>query len=96
MYGHLTCPEKLWHASDKRIGLISNPEILLNRGVFVAYKPLKKDEYCGICEVVIQYLDSLLENNATVAEIEKAVEKICNFLPKAYAQKVRAATRGLE
>ena len=26
MYGHLTCPKKLWHVSDKRIGTISNAE----------------------------------------------------------------------
>ena len=27
MYGHLTCPDKLCHVSDKRIGPISNPDI---------------------------------------------------------------------
>ena len=26
--GHLTCPEKIWHASDKRIGNISNADIM--------------------------------------------------------------------
>jgi saposin len=49
-----------------------------------ASKPLEKDEYCGVCEVVIQYLDSLLEDNKTVANIEKYLEIICNFLPKNY------------
>ena len=27
MYGHLTCPEIFWHVSNKRIGLISNPDL---------------------------------------------------------------------
>ena len=36
---------------------------------------------CGICETVIQYVDSLLQDNATEAEIEQALEKVCNFVP---------------
>ena len=28
MYGHFTCPEIFWHVSDKRIGLISNPDVV--------------------------------------------------------------------
>ena len=27
MYGHLTCPEIFWHVSNKRIDLISNPDL---------------------------------------------------------------------
>ena len=38
-------------------------------------------ELCAVCETVIQYVDSLLEENATVAEIEAALDKVCNFLP---------------
>ncbi|KAK2146551.1 hypothetical protein NP493_3647g00002 [Ridgeia piscesae] len=49
-----------------------------------ADRRLEKGEYCGVCEVVIQYLDSLLENNRTVANIEKYLEIVCNFLPKDY------------
>ena len=45
-------------------------------------------ELCGICETMIQYLDSLLEENATVTEIEQALEKVCNFLPEGYAKQV--------
>lgn len=51
-----------------------------------ADKHLETGEYCGVCEVVIQYLDSMLENNKTVAAIEKYLEIICNFLPKNYRQ----------
>ncbi len=38
-------------------------------------------ELCGVCETVIQYLDSLLEQNATVEQIEAWLDKICNFVP---------------
>ena len=54
-----------------------------------ADRRLEKGEYCGVCEVVIQYLDSLLENNRTVANIEKYLEIVCNFLPKDYRKQVR-------
>ncbi|CAH1795464.1 unnamed protein product [Owenia fusiformis] len=42
---------------------------------------VKSSELCGICETVVQYVDSLLEENATVTEIEAVLEKVCNFLP---------------
>ena len=32
MYGHLTCPEKLWHVSDKQIGPIFNAGSLVRHG----------------------------------------------------------------
>lgn len=41
-------------------------------------------ELCGVCETLIGYLDAILEQNATVKEIEAAVEKVCNFLPDPY------------
>lgn len=42
---------------------------------------LNGGEMCGVCETVIQYVDSLLEQNATIEEIEQTLEKVCNFLP---------------
>ena len=30
MYGHLTCPEELWHVSDKQIGTILNHDKYLH------------------------------------------------------------------
>ena len=54
-----------------------------------ADRRVEKGEYCGVCEVVIQYLDSLLENNRTVANIEKYLEIVCNFLPQTYRKQVR-------
>ena len=46
-------------------------------------------EVCGVCETVIQYVDSLLDENSTIAEIEKAMEKVCNFLPENIRKEVR-------
>jgi len=44
--------------------------------------PAVKDaQTCGICEVVIQYVDSLMVENATINDIKKALDKVCNFLP---------------
>lgn len=40
------------------------------------------DVRCVVCETVVQYLESLLEENATIAEIEAALKKVCNFLPE--------------
>ena len=45
MYGHLTCPEIFWHVSDKRIGLISNPdcdELYHTLKLFALYRPLSR------------------------------------------------------
>eukprot|EP00914_Ancora_sagittata_P029591 GHVO01058619.1.p1 GENE.GHVO01058619.1~~GHVO01058619.1.p1 ORF type:complete len:443 (+),score=69.73 GHVO01058619.1:115-1329(+) len=42
------------------------------------------DAMCGVCETVMQYVDTLLEENSTVAEIEAVLEKVCNFLPSTY------------
>lgn len=36
---------------------------------------------CTVCETVMQYLEALLEENATISVIESALEKVCNFLP---------------
>jgi saposin len=38
-------------------------------------------ELCGVCETVVQYVDSLLQENATREEIKQTLEKVCNFLP---------------
>jgi len=44
------------------------------------------NEYCGICETVIQYLDSILVENATEAQIQADLERVCNFLPDTIKQ----------
>jgi len=50
-------------------------------------KPNFKDaEVCGVCETVIQYIDGLLLENATLVEIRQALDKVCNFLPDTLKQ----------
>ncbi|KAM6916421.1 prosaposin [Xenentodon cancila] len=40
--------------------------------------------YCEVCKMAVNYIDGILEKNATEAEIEEAVKKVCSFLPDAY------------
>ncbi|KAM9550746.1 prosaposin isoform 2-T2 [Guaruba guarouba] len=38
--------------------------------------------FCDICKMVVSYADKELEKNATTAEIEALLEKVCHFLPE--------------
>ncbi|XP_072293528.1 prosaposin isoform X2 [Eucyclogobius newberryi] len=40
--------------------------------------------YCDVCKLAVNYIDGILEQNATEAQIEDAVKKVCNFLPPPY------------
>lgn len=40
-----------------------------------------KGGYCDVCKMAVRYIDGILEQNATEAQIEEAVRKVCNFLP---------------
>ncbi|NXS62728.1 SAP protein, partial [Brachypteracias leptosomus] len=40
------------------------------------------DGFCDICKMVVAYVDKELEKNATTAEIEALLEKVCHFLPE--------------
>ncbi|XP_043912546.1 prosaposin isoform X2 [Protopterus annectens] len=42
---------------------------------------VKSGELCQVCKSLVMYLDTFLGKNATQAEIEAALEKVCNFLP---------------
>uniref|UniRef100_A0A3P8T9E6 Prosaposin n=1 Tax=Amphiprion percula TaxID=161767 RepID=A0A3P8T9E6_AMPPE len=44
----------------------------------------KAGGYCDVCKMAVNYIDGILEKNATEAEIEEAVMKVCNFLPSSY------------
>uniref|UniRef100_A0A8B9H2W0 Prosaposin n=1 Tax=Astyanax mexicanus TaxID=7994 RepID=A0A8B9H2W0_ASTMX len=37
--------------------------------------------FCDVCKMAVRYVDGILEQNATEAQIEEAVRKVCNFLP---------------
>jgi len=42
----------------------------------------KAGGFCDVCKMGVRYIDGILEQNATEAEIEDAVRKVCNFLPE--------------
>ncbi|ELU16785.1 hypothetical protein CAPTEDRAFT_225175 [Capitella teleta] len=52
----------------------------------IPVKAIVNDAMCSVCETVIQYVDTLLEENSTIAEIEAVLEKVCNFLPTSLQQ----------
>ncbi|XP_022599359.1 prosaposin-like isoform X2 [Seriola dumerili] len=41
----------------------------------------KAGGYCDVCKMAVTYIDRILEKNATEAQIEEAVRKVCSFLP---------------
>ncbi|XP_068424022.1 prosaposin [Clinocottus analis] len=44
----------------------------------------KTGGYCDVCKMAVNYIDGILEKNATEAQIEEAVRKVCSFLPDAF------------
>uniref|UniRef100_A0A493T5P7 Saposin B-type domain-containing protein n=1 Tax=Anas platyrhynchos platyrhynchos TaxID=8840 RepID=A0A493T5P7_ANAPP len=42
--------------------------------------------FCDICKMIVAYADKELEKNATTAEIEALLEKVCHFLPESCVQ----------
>ncbi|XP_069546259.1 prosaposin [Brachyistius frenatus] len=44
----------------------------------------KAGGFCEVCKMAVNYIDGILEKNATEAEIEEAVRKVCSFLPSSY------------
>ncbi|XP_028278906.1 prosaposin isoform X2 [Parambassis ranga] len=44
----------------------------------------KAGGYCEVCKMAVNYIDGILEQNATEAQIEEAVRKVCSFLPSSY------------
>ncbi|KAM6922973.1 prosaposin isoform 2-T2 [Lycodopsis pacificus] len=47
-------------------------------------KVFKSGGYCDVCKMAVSYIDGILEKNATEAQIEEAVRKVCSFLPKSF------------
>ncbi|CAD5122092.1 DgyrCDS10542 [Dimorphilus gyrociliatus] len=47
---------------------------------------VKAGEFCPICKTVMQYVDSMLQKNSTIQEIEAVMDKVCNFLPSSLTQ----------
>ncbi|XP_068596991.1 prosaposin isoform X3 [Brachionichthys hirsutus] len=49
----------------------------------LAQTHFKVGGYCEVCKMAVNYVDVLLERNATEVQIEEAVRKACSFLPPA-------------
>lgn len=44
--------------------------------------------FCDVCKMAVRYIDGILEGNATQAQIEDAVRKVCSFVPEAVRSEV--------
>lgn len=44
--------------------------------------------FCDVCKMAVRYVDGILEQNATQAQIEEAVRKVCDFLPDSVRDEV--------
>lgn len=44
---------------------------------------------CEICEMAMQYLDSMLSNNSTEEEIRQGLDQLCGYLPESVRGEVR-------
>lgn len=50
--------------------------------------------YCDVCKMAVRYVDGILEQNATEAQITDAVRKVCSFLPESVRSEVRRRRKG--
>ncbi|XP_054839837.1 prosaposin-like isoform X2 [Eublepharis macularius] len=41
-------------------------------------------DVCDVCKMIVAYVDKQLQKNATTAEIQAALEKVCGMLPESY------------
>jgi len=48
----------------------------------------KTGGYCDVCKMAVNYIDGILEKNATEEQIEEAVRKVCSFLPDSFQTEV--------
>lgn len=55
----------------------------------VASKSVGTDVECVVCEFVMTYLDRMLENNYTEANIEAALDRVCRMMPKSVKDNCR-------
>lgn len=39
------------------------------------------NDLCLVCEMIIQYVEAMIDQKSSVEEIEKVLKKICNYLP---------------
>lgn len=49
---------------------------------------VKRTTECEICQYAMGYLDSMLKENSTEQQIQKALDALCGYLPSQYKQEV--------
>lgn len=62
-------------------------------GFFFSVSVKPAGGFCDICKMVVAYADRELEKNATTAEIEALLEKVCHFLPESVRDQVKSLFR---
>ncbi|XP_063817383.1 prosaposin isoform X2 [Pseudophryne corroboree] len=68
--------------SPKQIcGTLGLCSVRLHRVVALNPVHVQSGNYCSLCKMIIQYLDTILQKNATEIRIKNALEIVCNFLP---------------
>ncbi|CAF3317643.1 unnamed protein product, partial [Rotaria sp. Silwood2] len=62
----------------------------ISHNVDKSKKHIKNSDECILCKYIISYLNVLIENNATVKDLEKALEVVCVILPAEYHKQCKA------
>jgi hypothetical protein len=61
----------------------------ISHNIVESIKKIKDGNECTLCKYIISYLNVLIENNATVKDLEKALELVCIILPSQYHAKCK-------
>ena len=76
-----------------------NPRSVVQHWFLFEFFPAALDQtrfkaggYCEVCKMAINYIDGILEKNATEEQIKEAVRKVCSFLPDSFQTEVRSCT----
>jgi len=43
---------------------------------------------CVVCEMIVQYIEAMVDDKTSVEKIEKLMKKVCNFLPTTMRKQV--------
>ncbi|KAM8923809.1 prosaposin [Pelodytes ibericus] len=66
------------------------PAAKLQPAIKISKKPtVEGSPTCEVCQLLMTEVESLLEDNRTLANIEKVLEKVCSVLPKKYADQCK-------
>ena len=71
------------------------PTMVIFLPIFIAGEVktgLHGEEGCAVCKTVIQYVDSLLQENYTTELVEHTLLKVCNYMPESFKADVSHRT----